>query len=301
MRLLHIDTGREMRGGQKQVLLLLKALVGAGHDCALLTPRESPLRREIAFSGVAVHDATLFNVCKLAGAADLVHAHDAKGHTLAALAARTPVVVSRRVAFPVGRSLASRWKYSRAARFAAVSRFVAEELYRAGIAKKKVDVVYDAVEETTVENRWSARAPAIALASRDPMKGRDLVELAAKRANTGVFFSEDLSRDLQNASMFLYITRSEGLGSAALLAMRMGVPVVASRVGGLTEIFEDGVSGIYVENDSEQIAAAMRKLTAEPEFACRLIREGRKRVAARFTIEHLLAATVNCYTRALGG
>ena len=40
---------------------------------------------------------------------DLVHAHDARTHTLAACCARAPLVVSRRVAFPVG----SRWKYGR--------------------------------------------------------------------------------------------------------------------------------------------------------------------------------------------
>ncbi len=37
--------------------------------------------------------------------------------------------------------------------------------------------------------------------------------------------------------------------------MSMGVPVIASRVGGLAELFTDGSSGLYVENDAEEIAA----------------------------------------------
>ena len=56
--------------------------------------------------------------------ADIVHAHDARAHTLAAIAARAPFVVSRRVAFPVKRSLLSQWKYRQAKRYLAVSQFV---------------------------------------------------------------------------------------------------------------------------------------------------------------------------------
>ena len=45
-------------------------------------------------------------------------------------------------------------------------------------------------------------------------------------------------------------SRAEGLGSAALLAMAHGVPVVATRVGGLPEIVEDGRTGWLVPADS---------------------------------------------------
>ena len=51
---------------------------------------------------------------------DLMHAHDARSHTLGAFLRRIPLVVSRRVAFPVG----SRWKYGRARRYLAVSEFL---------------------------------------------------------------------------------------------------------------------------------------------------------------------------------
>ena len=73
----------------------------------------------------------------------------------------------------------------------------------------------------------------VALSLEDPAKGRDLVERAAVAAGVPIVLSQDLNADLQNASLFLYISRSEGLGSAALLAMSLGVPVIASRVGGL--------------------------------------------------------------------
>lgn len=301
MRLLHIDTGREMRGGQHQVLLLLELLRGAGHDCILLSRKDSALQQQARRIGIAPRDASISKVWSLSGGIDLVHAHDAQAHTLAAMASRAPFVVSRRVAFPVGSSITSRWKYRRPARFLAVSQFVADELLRAGIRREKIDVVYDAVDDVTHENHWSPDAPAVALANRDPMKGRDLVEFAAKGANIDVAFSNDLPRDLERASMFLYISRSEGLGSAALLAMSMGVPVIASRVGGLVEIVEDGISGLLVENDPQQISVAIRRLAAEPELACRLIHNGRARVALKFTKRHLLDATLQSYLRALAG
>lgn len=301
MRVLHIDTGREMRGGQRQVLLLVQALTGAGHECVLLSRRRSPLQHEGVRLHINLQDTTLANVWSFSRKVDLVHAHDAHAHTLAASAARAPFVVSRRVAFPVQSSIASRWKYGRATRFLAVSQFVADQLYSAGIPKEKVDVVYDAVDEPRYQNEWSSTAPAIALASTDPMKGRDLIEAASKEANIDVVFSDDLSHDLQHASMFLYITRSEGFGSAALLAMAMGVPVVASRIGGLKEIFKHGASGMYVENDPHEIARTMQKIAGDPPLASGIIREARARAMSRFTKQHLLNATLQSYSRALGG
>jgi glycosyltransferase involved in cell wall biosynthesis len=295
----HIDTGREMRGGQHQVLLLLKALREAGHQSTLLSRERSPLWSAAAAQRFPVYATGIKNVRQCSRDADVVHAHDARAHTAAALASRCKFVVSRRVAFPVRRSIASIWKYQRAERFLAVSQFVARELESAGIRKEKIDIVYDGVEPRDAKEDWKPERPAVALASRDVKKGRDLVEQAAEFAHIPIVFSEDLAQDLQRASMFVYITQSEGLGSAALLAMNMGVPVIASRVGGLTEVLADGVSGILVENDSREIARAMRSVSEHPAFGRRLIDEGRARVAECFTVGHLVRGTLLSYARAL--
>jgi len=300
VRVLHIDTGRDLRGGQRQVLLLLELLSTAGHECKLLARTAGLLRTEASRLGVAVLPATLRNVWSHSAKADIVHVHDAHAHSLAAVASPRPFVVSRRVAFAVRRSFVSRWKYRRARRFIAVSKFVAAQLYSAGIPSEKIDVVYDAAPRITTANEWSPDAPVVALANDDPMKGRDLVQLAAAKSGHQVVFSKDLSSDFRRASMFVYITRSEGLGSAALLAMSMGVPVIASRTGGLQEVFEDRISGLYVENEPAQIASAMCRITNDAEFACRLIREGRARVATQFNTHRLLEGTLASYARALG-
>ncbi|MDQ2773491.1 MAG: glycosyltransferase family 4 protein [Acidobacteriota bacterium] len=301
LRILHIDTGAEMRGGQHQVLLLLKALQDAGHQSTLLARRKSPLWQAASEAGIPVYRASARNLWKYSKRSQIVHAHDAGAHTLAALASRQKFVVSRRVAFPVGRNLASMWKYRKASRFLAVSQFVAKELQTAKIPENKIDVVFDAVENVQSVGTWNPEYPAVALASKDAQKGRDLVELAAKASGIEVLFSDDLPRDLSRASMFIYITRSEGLGSAALLAMNVGIPVIASRVGGLAEVFADGVSGIYVNNEVTEIVRAMRRVLGTRTLAQNLIDGGRARVAECFTVEQLLRSTLNSYGGAFGG
>ena len=288
-----------MRGGQRQVLLLLNGLRHAGHDCTLLARPGSPLFVSAAEAGFAVSPANLRTLWFHSKRSDLVHAHDAHAHTRAALASRMPFVVSRRVAFPIGGSPFSKWKYRQAARYLAVSQFVATELERAGIAKEKIDVVYDAVDVSGRAGKWQAGAPAIALSSADPAKGRDLVEEAARLADIPVTYSTDLSRDLEHASMFVYLTRAEGLGSAALLAMAMGIPVIASDVGGLREALSFGEAGLLTPNDPVRIASTMRRLREDFTLAETLIERGKRRVAEHFTVQRMVERTVEAYRRAL--
>lgn len=301
MEILHIDTGAEMRGGQRQVLLLLRGLREAGHQSVLLARNGSSLAKAASTHGFPVHPANVAELWSRSKRFPLVHVHDARAHTMAAMAARTRFVVSRRVAFPVRRSLASRWKYRCAARFLAVSQFVAGELQAAGVPNSKIDVVYDGVEINSGAISWSSQSPVVAIASRDPQKGRDLLERAAHLAQIPVVFSENLPDDLRQASMFVYITRSEGLGSATLLAMSMGVPVVASRVGGLPEVFSDGEAGFLVENTPEAIASAMCNIISHPDLARRLGARGRDRIAESFSRDHLVCRTAASYQRALAG
>lgn len=301
MNILHIDTGREMRGGQIQVMLLLRGLRQAGHSCTLLARQNTPLWNAANAANVPTYPATIASLWKRSKQVDVVHAHDARGHNIAAISSRRAFVVSRRVAFPINRSFPSKWKYRRASRYLAVSKFVARELVRAGIPAEKIDIVYDAVEITEQAPAWDATRPAVALATSDPQKGRTLVERAAHIAGVPVVFSTNLKRDLLNASMFVYVTQSEGLGSAALLAMGMGVPVIASHVGGLTEVFEDQSSGLFVENRPQEIAQAMRTVRENPALAATLVTGGKERVKAMFTTERMVKATLRAYERVLAG
>ena len=77
--------------------------------------------------------------------------------------------------------------------------------------------------------------------------------------------------------------------------MSAGVPVVASRTGGLPEIVRHGETGLLVENRAPAIAAAIRALLDDPEAALRIGAAGRRRVEERFTVEAMVRRTMEVY------
>jgi glycosyltransferase involved in cell wall biosynthesis len=296
MRILHLDSGRQMRGGQYQVLALLDGLRAAGHECLLLAREGAPLAQAERTRGFAVEPLGLWRIARRSRAVDLVHAHDAHAHTLAALACTRPLVVARRVAFPMRDSVISIWKYARAGYYIAVSECVKNTLVDAGVDAARIDVVYDGVEPRPAT---VAGSRVVSLYSDDPGKGMALVRAAAERAEVEVDFARDLNSALQRARLFIYITSSEGLGSAVLAAMAAGVPVVASRVGGLPEIVVDNETGVLTGNAPDQIARAMRRLLDDPALAARCAAQARARVEKEFTVDRMVCDTLRVYQRLL--
>jgi hypothetical protein len=296
---LHIDTGREMRGGQWQVLHLLHGLTAQGHKTTLLARPGSALLDRAGTEDLDARPLRLRDLIRLAPSFDLVHAHDARSHSLASLL-RTPLIVSRRVAFPPRRSLLSRWKYARPAHYIAVSNYVRTILTESIVPDDRISVVYDGVP-LPPDPRYSNRTTTIAVESDDPGKGKALILEAARRAKRDVHFSTNLTADLASgAAFFVYITDSEGLGSAALLAMAAGVPVLASKVGGLPEIVEEGTCGLLTENTPEQISDKMLEMAQDPEALERWGRAARARVESGFTVEHMTRNTLRVYEKVLG-
>lgn len=290
MRVLHLDSGKEMRGGQWQVLALLEGL-GAGST--LLAAADGPLIRAARDRGIDAQPLTMVSIATLANDADLIHAHDARSHTWAVSMSCAPLVVSRRVAFPVKQSFLSRWKYRRPLRYVAVSEHVKQTLLEAEVPEDKISVVYDGVD---LPPKLSSGGRIVALHTEDPMKGTDLLSKAAEIGGFEVHYSTDLPKDLQTADVFVYITRSEGLGSAALVAMAAGVPVVASRVGGLPEIVDNGSNGILTENTPEAIAAAVSDaLRRRNELGAK----ARQAVEQRFCICHMIDGTRRVYQQVM--
>lgn len=290
MRVLHLDTGREARGGQWQALHLLRAMRTAGEEVRLLARPGTMLLEEAKLLGIEAANTTAWRLRQWSRWADAVHAHDARAHAECALWSRAPFVVSRRVAFPIKRGPLSRWKYMRAAMYLAVSRAAASELEEAGIPTKRIRVVYDAAPLPASPGRRDGGA--VALESSDPLKGRAVIEAA----RAGVEFTSNLLEALPHARVFVYITESEGLGSAALAALAHGVPVVASHVGGLPEIVRHEETGLLVErNDPELVRAAVLRLLEDETLAARLGEAGRRMVERGFTIERMLERTIAAY------
>jgi hypothetical protein len=289
MRILHLDHGREMRGGQWQVLRLHRGLIEAGQHSMLLARKDSPLLQLARRDGLPTGALKPLTLASTSRTYDLVHAHDARSHTLAAIFSHPPFVVSRRVAFPVQSTWLSRLKYRRARRFLAVSRFVATQLMAAGLDPGIIDVVYDGVPVPDLPATGDA---ILTPHSTDPGKCMALALAGAKQAHLPITATDNLERDLPGAAALVYLSTAEGLGSGILLAMAHGVTVVASRTGGIPELIDDGVTGILTENTTDAIAHALTRLDRRFGAAARL------NVMQRFTVAHMVAATIESYQRA---
>jgi len=86
--------------------------------------------------------------------------------------------------------------------------------------------------------------------------------------------------------ILIHPSLAEGFGRAVLEAMALGLPVIASRVGGLREIIRDGENGFLVDpGDVETITKRWRELILSPELRARLGGEARRAVYADYLID----------------
>ncbi|MDP6529454.1 MAG: glycosyltransferase [Gemmatimonadota bacterium] len=99
-----------------------------------------------------------------------------------------------------------------------------------------------------------------------------------------------IPEELHGFEVFVAPSRREGLGVAVLEAAACGVPVVASRVGGLPETVDDGRSGILLEpEDVDALATALIQLCTDAGLRARMGRHGREWVLDRFAWEDCIS------------
>ena len=129
----------------------------------------------------------------------------------------------------------------------------------------------------------------------------DELGLQEKVKFLGEISNEKIPEYLLAADCFVLPSIKEGFGIAVLEAMAVGVPVIASRVGGILDIIEDGRNGLLVEPvDSEAIAQAILKIYEQPEIssyltnsaAAELVRYDWQNIAAK-----VLKIYENCISR----
>jgi glycosyltransferase involved in cell wall biosynthesis len=109
---------------------------------------------------------------------------------------------------------------------------------------------------------------------------------------------QDLIEQYRRAALFVMPSYYETFGISCLEAMAFGLPVVASKAGGLPEVVEDGVTGVLVPSgDAHALAEAIRDLLQNPERRRRMGQAGRDRVLAQFTADEVVRKTLRVYNR----
>jgi L-malate glycosyltransferase len=358
VRILHLDTGREWRGGQAQVLLLLQGLAKRGHESRLLAPR-GPLLEKARALRVATTPwrplsewdpgaALSARGAILESGAEIVHCHSAHAHppgAWAAWLARVPVVVSRRVDFRVARNLLSALKYRMPVdRYFCISRGVIDAMVESGVPRERLALVPSGVP-LPPEGASAARSPGSAdlraligaapgatvigtVAALAPHKNHaDLARAAARvvehrpdvrfawvgegecrpalerqiealglqRHIHLLGFRDDARTLLAQFTVFALASYLEGLCTSLLDAQALGVPVVATAVGGIPDVVEHGRTGLLAPaRDPDAFAAALIEALDDPAAAERRAAQARQTVRA-FSADAMVERTLQEY------
>jgi glycosyltransferase involved in cell wall biosynthesis len=356
MIVLHVDSERSWRGGQQQVLLLMRHQRARGHEPHLAAPGDSALHERASAEGLPVHAVPMRGTWDLGSALALAHLsgalrpevlhwHAARAHALGALASLldpAPArVLSRRVVFPVRRTPGSRLLYALPVdRIAAISRAVREALIGSGVDPARIDVVPSGIdppappdpalraglrkslgagEEDVVLLSVSALAPGkghrdllralvrvpghrLWLAGDGPLRApltRECESLGLTPRVQFLGFRTDIFPLLHAADLFALATESEGLGSSILEAMAAGLPVVATRVGGVPEIVEEGKTGVLVPAaDPDALGEALARIAPDRVLRERMGGCGRQR-AQLFSAGRMAESIEGVYRQAL--
>jgi glycosyltransferase involved in cell wall biosynthesis len=112
--------------------------------------------------------------------------------------------------------------------------------------------------------------------------------------------ADDIAPYLSCADVFVLPSLSEGMPMALLEAMAAGLPVVATAVGGVTEIVEDGVNGFLVRpGDARGLALQISRMLDDPGSSRRMGERAQAVALARFSTQSIAARLASIYTQVL--
>jgi glycosyltransferase involved in cell wall biosynthesis len=106
----------------------------------------------------------------------------------------------------------------------------------------------------------------------------------------------DIDRLLSALDLFLVASVTEGLNTSILDAFSLGLPVVATRAGGIPELVVEGETGWLADpRDADSLANALERALADPARCARMAAEARSRFDAQFTARAMIERTRDCY------
>ena len=139
---------------------------------------------------------------------------------------------------------------------------------------------------------------------KDPVNFSGVEESPASIIFTGKLSPEALANEYKTANVFVLPAivdskgDTEGLGVVLIEAMELGLPIVASNVGGIPDVVIDGESGILVpEKDPVALANAFKRLEADPALIEKLLAGARKRIDECFTWDGIIERQIEVYKR----
>lgn len=360
MRVLHVEGGRHLYGGARQVLYLLEGLAQRGVTSGLICPAGSeiavaarpwaevfplPMKGDL---DLGLIPRVYFRIQQFQ--AEVLHLHSRIGADvmggIAGRLAKVPVVHSRRVDNP--EPAWQVWlKYRLHDRVIAISQGIGAVLLAAGLPPDKLRVVRSAVDfqafggprdRHILLDRLGVplEGPVIGVVAQlIPRKGhlfllQALPSLVAEFPALRVLFfgqgpeadnlrwriaaaglerqvrlcgfREDLPDLLPCLDLLVHPAILEGLGVSLLQASSAGVPVIASRVGGIPEAVRDGLNGLLVPpGDVAALGAAIARLLRDPDLARRLGRGGRVLMSAEFSIPAMVEGNLAVYRELVPG
>ena len=108
---------------------------------------------------------------------------------------------------------------------------------------------------------------------------------------------EDVFEILRVSDVLLLTSAHEGMPNVIVEAMVAGVPVVATRVGGVPDLIHDGVHGfLHDVGDITGMARSLERLLTNPVLRQQMGNAGRKRILSEFTINHLADRITRAYS-----
>ena len=166
------------------------------------------------------------------------------------------------------------------------------------VERKGIDVLINAFAKARNLLQYSS-ALIIIGAGSDEDKLRNLASKLG--INNNVRFlghSREVVKYYQASDIFVLPSYAEGMPNSLLEAMSCGLPVIASRIGGVVDVVEDGRSGILFEpGDVSGLTSAMIKLIADVELRQRLGAEARRRIVEGFSIERAADEYIKLYRK----
>ena len=342
-KIVHINTAKGYRGGERQTELLIRGLAGCNVRQVLVARRGAPLGPRVRDLDVEVREVAggLLSVTRATRDASLLHVHEGRSvyaAYLRSVLSGTPYVITRRVNNPIRDHWFAHRAYGRASCVAAVAPQVAD-IVRAYDPAIPVCVVHsgssglavDAARSAAIRAPWDGKLLVGHVGALDNgQKGQEFIiavarelershpdvhfmlvgggedEAMLKAAAAGLGnltftgFVDNVGDYLAAFDVFILPSNREGIGSILFDAMEQGLPVVASRVGGVPDIVHHGENGMLVDAASpSQLRDAILELRASPERR-RAYGENGREFAKDFTAEAMWRKYFALYESFLG-